>query len=86
MTGDDRLRAKPPTTDVESWDRGTVRDVVHAGGRVTVTVTPDDGSGSVELSVTAAIYDLFAGRLDPADRDDEDVLPETTVWFRTKGR
>ena len=90
MANDDRLRAKPPAADVEGWSRGTVRNVAHGHGRVTVTVVPDaaerEGSGSVELSVTGAIYDLFTGRLDPGDRVDGDVTPGTTVWYRKTGQ
>jgi hypothetical protein len=56
---------------------------------VRVTVTPDDGddaSGSVDLSVTEAVYELFTGRLPPEDVRDGQVIPGATVWFRKRGK
>lgn len=88
MPTDDRLRAKPPATDPDDWTRGRVEAVDHREGRVAVVVAPAEGDqeGSVELTVSEAIYDLFTGRLDPGDRSEAgDVDPGTTVWFRKKG-
>lgn len=71
----DRIRAKPPTTDVDRWRRGTVRGVEEAGGEVRVTVESEDGD-RVAVTVTPAVYDLFAGRVAAGDPVEEQA------WFK----
>jgi hypothetical protein len=70
----DRIRAKPPTTDVDRWRSGTVESVGRAGGEVVVSVSA--GGGTVDVRVTEAVYDLFSGRLAADDPVGE------TVWFK----
>ena len=71
----DRLRAKPPTTDVDRWRSGTVEAVDRREEGVVVTVAAD--GETVEVRVTEAIYDLFSGRIEAADPVGE------TVWFKS---
>jgi len=74
----DRIRAKPPTTDVDRWREGVVRAVRFDEDerRYTVTVAPVDGDDRVAVTVSDSVYDLFAGRL-----AGEEPVGET-VWFR----
>ncbi len=79
----DRLRAKPPTTDTGRWWAGTVESVQfdEHEHRYAVRVTPAagegaPGDGTVTVRVTEAVYDLFTGRLDAADPVGE------RVWVR----
>lgn len=70
----DRLRAKPPTTEVDRWRSGTVVAVRAVGsGREVVVET---GGERVTVSVTDAVFELFSGRVDAPDPVGE------TVWFR----
>lgn len=73
----DRLRAKPPATDPEEWREGVVRavDPDPTADRVTVTVEAD--GERVAITVTTALYDLFAGRT----ADSEDPVGEP-AWFK----
>ena len=73
----DRVRAKPPTTEVDRWQEGVVRAVRFDDHerRYTVVVEPSDGD-RVGVTVSESIYDLFTGRID----GDEPV--GETVWFR----
>lgn len=73
----DRIRARPPATDVDRWWEGVVREVRfdEHEHRYTVTVEPDDGD-PVEVTLSESLYDLFTGRLDA----DEPV--GETVWVR----
>lgn len=70
----DRLRAKPPTTEVDRWRSGTVVAVRDAEGGTAVVVETEDER--VTVSVTDAVFDLFSGRLEEVDPVGE------TVWFR----
>lgn len=77
----DRLRARPPTTDADAWTEATVREVARGEGGFEVTVAPANGGEPVVVTVTAAIFELFAGRLEPpAERPAEAV--GATVWFK----
>lgn len=78
----DRLRAQaPPPTD-EGWRAGVVRRVDRRDSGYVVTVVPDDGTeDTVDVTVSAAVYDLFTGRLDrPVDTPDDAV--DAPVWFK----
>jgi hypothetical protein len=77
----DRIRAKPPTTDVDSWTEAVVREVARSEGGFEVSVAPTDGTESAVVTVTAAIFDLFTGRLD-RDVDTPADVVGATVWFR----
>jgi hypothetical protein len=78
----DRLRAKPPTTAADSWRSGTlvaVRDVEN-GKRATIE-PGESGDSSAEgdavaVTVTDAVFELFAGRVEDGDPVGE------TVWFK----
>ncbi|PSQ39510.1 hypothetical protein BRD13_02700 [Halobacteriales archaeon SW_5_70_135] len=77
----DRVRAKPPATEVDRWREGVVRAVRfdEHERRYTVVVEPaDEGgdSGRVEVTVSESIYDLFVGRIDGDDPVGE------TAWVR----
>lgn len=76
----DRLRAKPPSTDVDSWREGTVRDVNRAEGGYVVTVTTADGD-AVEVTVTEAVFELFASRLTTGYSVPADAIGEP-AWFK----
>lgn len=76
----DRLRAKPPTTDIDRWREGTVRSVDAEGSRVTVRVAPSDDS-PVAVTVTEAVFELFCGRLPTKVASAEDVVGQR-VWFK----
>lgn len=58
----DRLRAKPPTTDVETWTEATVTAVSETPDGHVVTV--DAPGSAVEVTLEGALFDLFAGRVD----------------------
>lgn len=77
----DRLRARPPATDVDAWREGTLRAVTSSEGGYTVTVLPTDAAEPVEVRVTAAIFDLFTGRL-PGEVETASDAVGATVWFR----
>lgn len=80
----DRIRAKPPTTDVDTWTEAVVRDVTRAEGGFEVTVVADATGGRAEtvtVTVTAAIFDLFTGRLDREVDAPTDVVG-ATIWFK----
>lgn len=74
----DRIRAKPPATDVDRWTEATVRAVRFDGDHGRYVVTVDDGS---EVRVKEAVFELFAGRLDRAVESPEDVVG-ATAWYR----
>jgi hypothetical protein len=76
----DRLRAKPPTVEVDSWTRCTVEDVTTGEGAVRVTVVPRTGA-PVDLRLSQAQFDLFAGRVEGTGDAPQDTLG-TTAWFR----
>ena len=80
----DRIRAKPPTTDVDSWTEAVVREVARSEGGFDVSVVPDAadaGAEPVVVTVTEAIFDLFTGRLE-RDVDTPADVVGATVWFR----
>ncbi|WP_254535808.1 DUF7861 family protein [Halomarina litorea] len=77
----DRLRAQTPPPTAEGWQSGVVRRVDRREARYVVTVAPDDGNRSVEVTVSDAVYDLFTGRLDRAVETPADVAG-ATVWFK----
>jgi hypothetical protein len=80
----DRLRARPPPTDVDAWTEAVVREVARTEGGFEVTVAPtpaEAGAASVVVTVTAAIFDLFTGRLNRDIDGPEDVVG-ATVWFK----
>lgn len=60
--------------------------MTHEAGSVVVTVRAVDGDGPVDLRVSDAVYDLFVGRVDPADRTDDEVDPGAPVRFRVRGQ
>lgn len=77
----DRLRARPPTTDVDSWRSGTLVGVSDVENGKRATIEPedpgDDSKGdTVEVTVTDAVFELFAGRIERSDPVGE------TVWFK----
>jgi hypothetical protein len=78
----DRLRAKPPTTDVDSWRSGTLVAVSDVENGTCATIEPGDtgdggaGSDAVAVTVTDAVFELFAGRIEGDDPVGE------TVWFK----
>ena len=78
MGVNDRIRAKPPATDADRWTETTVRavrfDDTH--GRYAVTVA--DGT---EVTVSRALFELFAGRLERPVDDPEDAVG-ATAWYR----
>lgn len=76
----DRLRARPPTTEVDRWREGVVRSVDAEGRRVTVRVAPPDDL-PVAVTVTEAIFDLFCSRL-PIEVASATDLVGQRVWFR----
>lgn len=69
----DRLRAKPPTTEVDAWTEATVVAVAATESGHVVTV--DGPEGTVEVALEGGLYDLFAGRVDG------DVLG-SRCWYR----
>jgi hypothetical protein len=80
----DRLRARPPTTEVDDWTEAVVREVARTEGGFEVTVAPaagGTGTAPVVVTVTAAIFDLFTGRLDRSVDAPVDAVG-ATVWFR----
>ena len=65
---------------MDAWTEAVVSGVSRAGGGYEVTVSPADGD-SVVVTVTAAIFDLFTGRLD-RDVDSPTDVVGATVWFK----
>jgi hypothetical protein len=77
----DRIHARKPTHDIERWSTGTIAAVDQRDGHCVVTVETETG-GTVELTVTLAVRDLFVGRLDI----DEEASPVgEQVWYREHG-
>lgn len=74
----DRIRAKPPATDVERWTEATVRAVRFDDDRAGYVVTVGD---DVEVRVTEAVFELFVGRLDRSVETPEDAVG-ATAWYR----
>ena len=78
----DRIHARKPTHDIESWSTGTIDSIEQRDGHCVVTVIDGDNE-PVELVVTFAIRDLFLSRLDINDGE----LPEGEgIWYRKHGR
>ena len=75
----DRLRAKPPTTDTESWTRCTVRQVTTEDGGVRVSVDPPAGD-SVDLQLSEAQFELFTGRIEDPGGGSSGAIG-TTAWY-----
>ena len=69
---------------MDAWTEAVVREVARTEGGFEVTVTPaaaETGAAPVVVTVTAAIFDLFTGRLDRAVDGPEDAVG-ATVWFK----
>ena len=77
----DRIHSRKPTHDIERWSTGTIESVGRADGHCVVTLEPDDG-GTVELTVTLAVRDLFLDRL---DIDEGESPVGERVWYRKRG-
>jgi hypothetical protein len=77
----DRIHSRKPTHDIERWSTGTVESVDRTDGHCVVTVESDDG-GTVELTVTFAVRDLFLSRL---DIDEGESPAGERVWYRERG-
>lgn len=75
----DRLRARAPPTDADAWTEATVRAVRREGQEYVVTVEP--GGERVEVRLSAALFDLFAGRVDRPVEEPADVVG-VTAWYR----
>ena len=74
----DRIRAKPPATDVDHWTETTVQAVRFddtAGG---YAITVEDGT---EVTVSRAVFELFASRLDRSVDAPGDAVG-ATAWYR----
>ena len=76
----DRIHSRKPTHDIERWSVGVIESVEQRDGHCVVTVDTDEGS--VELTVTLAVRDLFLGRLD-IEADESPVGEQ--VWYRKRG-
>lgn len=76
----DRIHAREPTVDAADWRTGTVQALEERDGHCVVTVATDDADGSVDLTVTLAIRDLFVSRLAA-----EEPVGQR-VWFKQRGR
>jgi hypothetical protein len=76
----DRLRAKPPTVDVDDWNRCTVEEVTAGAGSVRVTVSPAVGP-SLELRLSEAQFELFTGRIEEPGGGSSGAIG-TTAWYR----
>lgn len=62
----DRIRAAPPPTEPDRWQRGTVREVtVTPEHRYAVVVDTD--AGKRRVTVSEAIYELFCSRLEATE-------------------
>ena len=73
----DRVRAKSPVNEVNSWTEGIVRNIESTtDNRYCVTVESE--SKEHELNLDDALYNLFSGRL-----ESEDPVGEK-VWFKEK--
>jgi hypothetical protein len=79
----DRIRAKAPATDIDSWAEAVVLAVGRDEGRFELTVSPVGGNktDTVIVTVTPAVFDLFTGRLEPPAAAPTDVV-DATVWFK----
>lgn len=80
----DRIHARPPGVDPESWHTGSIRSLTERDGHCVLTVAPDPDEDTpeehVELTVMLAIRDLFVSRLDAEDPVGQQV------WFKQRGR
>jgi hypothetical protein len=76
----DRIHARKPTHDIERWSVGVIESVEQRDGHCVVTVETD--KGSVKLTVTVAVRDLFLRRLD-IDAGASPVGEQ--VWYRKRG-
>lgn len=74
----DRIRAKPPATEADRWTETTVRAVRFDDTRGRYVLTVADGT---EVTVTEAVFELFASRLErPVDAPADAV--GATAWYR----
>lgn len=80
----DRVHAREPSHQVDQWTVGTIESIGERDGHCVVTVQPPAGD-SVELVVTFAVRDLFLGRLDVDDDDDDESPVGERVWYRQRG-
>jgi hypothetical protein len=86
----DRIHARAPKTDLESWQQGRLTALTERDGHAVFTVTPTESQSggkageneTVELTVTHAVRDLVVSRLDTDSV--EDAIGEL-VWFRRRG-
>jgi hypothetical protein len=78
----DRIHAREPQQDPQRWSSGVIDSLREADGHCVVTVEPDDGSETLELTVTFAVRDLFVSRL-PIDEEDSPVGER--IWYRKRG-
>lgn len=77
----DRIHAQKPQQDPEKWSVGQIESIRSEDGHCIVTVNTDEGL--IELTVTAAIRDLFVSRLSIAE--EESPVGEE-IWFKQRGR
>jgi hypothetical protein len=79
----DRIRAQPPATDIDSWTKAVVLNIHRGEGELEITVLPteSDHSETAVISVTPAVFDLFTGRLEPPVDGFAEVL-DATVWVK----
>lgn len=77
----DRIHARKPTHDIDRWSTGRIESVERRDGHCVVTVLTEDG-GTVALTVTLAVRELFLGRLDV---DDGASPVGERVWYRKHG-
>jgi hypothetical protein len=69
----DRIRAKKPKKEIEKWNEGRVHKTEKKDYGYDVHL--ENGR---KLSVTEAIYELFTGRLDSENPEDE------LIWYKNK--
>lgn len=78
----DRIHSVQPQKDPERWESGIVDAVQERDGHCVVTVIPDDGDESIDLTVTFAVRDLFVSRL-PIEEGASPVGER--IWYRQRG-
>ena len=90
----DRVHAQAPSHHVDRWSVGVIESIGERDGHCVVTVRPvgseAEGDESetggdadlVELVITAAVRELFVGRL--SIDEDESPVGER-VWYRKRG-
>lgn len=73
---EDRIRAKNPPKNDNSWEKGTVVDYEKIQNKVKIQINSDSGIEYVEVS--ESIFELFKSRVEAED------ICNSDCWYKIK--